>query len=279
MSEPATVAAPSPGSSWLRAVPTLLRVGMSECLAYRAEFIVWMLTTTLPLVMLGLWTSVADEAQGPFGSFTSDHFVAYYLITLILRNVTGSWVVWQIDNDIRTGTLSMRLLRPVHPFVTYAATHLASVPLRGVVAIPFAIILLLTNARGLLTGDPVIIAVFFVSLIGAWAITFFMQLTIGTLAFYVDRTHALFEIYLGVFAVMSGYLVPLRMLPEWAQEIAAVAPFRYVLAFPVETLMGFYDRAEALRLLGAQWLFVAIVFAASGLIWRIGIRRYEAFGS
>ena len=66
----------------------------------------------LPLVMLGLWTSVADESQGPFGAFTSDHFVAYYLVALILRNVTGSWVVWQVDMDIRNGTMSMRLLRP-----------------------------------------------------------------------------------------------------------------------------------------------------------------------
>lgn len=260
-------------------MPTLLRVGMSECLAYRAEFVVWMLTTTLPLVMLGLWTSVADEAQGPFGAFTSDHFVAYYLITLIIRNVTGSWVVWQLDMDIRHGTMSMRLLRPVHPFVTYAATHLASVPLRGLVALPFAVILLMTSASDLLTGDPVLVAVFFSSLVGAWAITFFLQMMIGTLAFYVDKTQALFEIYLGVFAVLSGYLIPLRMLPEWAQHVAAMAPFRYVLAFPVETLMGFYDRAEALRLLGVQWLFVVAVYLASAFIWRMGIRRYEAFGS
>src|SRR5262249_19533403 len=45
-----------------RALPTLLRVGVAETVAYRAEFLVWILTTTLPLVMLGLWTSVADEA-------------------------------------------------------------------------------------------------------------------------------------------------------------------------------------------------------------------------
>ena len=38
----------------LHAFPTLLRVGMAETLAYRAEFLVWMLTTTLPLVMMGI---------------------------------------------------------------------------------------------------------------------------------------------------------------------------------------------------------------------------------
>ena len=53
----------------LRALPTLLRVGVAETVAYRAEFLVWILTTTLPLVMLGLWTSVAAEA--PFRGYTS----------------------------------------------------------------------------------------------------------------------------------------------------------------------------------------------------------------
>ena len=33
----------------LHALPTLLRVGVAETVAYRAEFLVWVLTTTQPL--------------------------------------------------------------------------------------------------------------------------------------------------------------------------------------------------------------------------------------
>ena len=43
--------------SW--ALPTLLRVGLSEVVAYRAEFVVWILTTNMPLVMLAIWHAVA----------------------------------------------------------------------------------------------------------------------------------------------------------------------------------------------------------------------------
>ena len=42
-----------------RAFPTLLRVGFAEAVAYRAELLVWVLATTMPLVMLALWTAVA----------------------------------------------------------------------------------------------------------------------------------------------------------------------------------------------------------------------------
>lgn len=264
-------------SSPVRALPTLLRVGMAESLAYRAEFIIWMLTSTLPLVMLALWTSVAAEA--PFAHFDSRDFVAYYLATLVVRNLTGNWVIWQINDDVRRGTLSLKLLKPIHPFFTYAATHLASIPLRGLVALPFAIILLLSSAGEVLIADPTRLAIFALSLIGAWALTFYFLTILGSLAFFLEKSMSIFEIYLGVFAIFSGYLLPLSLLPGWLQDIAAWLPFRYMLAFPVELLIGFYDADQALRLLGAQWLFVLGALVLSLLVWRAGVRRFEAYGS
>ena len=103
----------------LRAYTAILRIGLAESIAYRAEFVVWMLTTTMPLVMLALWTAVA-RSGGPFQGFGQADFVAYYLAAMIVRTLTGSWVVWQMNQEIRMGTLSMRLLRPIHPFVAYS---------------------------------------------------------------------------------------------------------------------------------------------------------------
>lgn len=261
----------------LSALPTILRVSAAETLAYRTEFAVWMLTTTMPLIMLGLWTSVAHEA--PFASFGERDFVAYYLATLVVRNLTGSWVVWQMNDDVRRGFLSMKLLRPIHPFVHYGAFHLASVPLRAVIALPFAVILLLTSARDLLIGDAARLAILAASLAGAWLLTFLILVTLGSLAMFIDKSIALFEVYLGVFAVLSGYLIPLPLLPGWAQTLAAYAPFRYMLAFPVELLMGRYTAAEAALQLGIQWLFVGGALVVALAVWRAGLRRFEAFGT
>ncbi len=236
-----------------------------------------MLTTTMPLIMLGLWTSVAAEA--PFGQFGEREFIAYYLAALVVRNVTGSWVVWQLNDDVRRGFLNIKLLRPIHPFVYYMAHHLGSVPLRTAVAIPFAIILLFTSARDLIITDPARLAVFVASLAGAWMLTFYAMLIIGSLALFIDKSVAVFDIYLGVFSVLSGYLIPLSLLPEWAQDIAAYLPFRYMLAFPVELAIGQLGLATALWELLIQWGFVALLVAGAFALWRIGIRRYEAYGS
>ena len=146
-------------SRTLRALPTLLRIGVAETVAYRAEFLVWILTTTLPLIMLGLWTSVAREAAVPAAT-TSATFVAYFLATLIVRQLTGNWVAWQMmrgdphghDGDAPVAARSIRSSR------TRRAT-LAAMPFRSVDRAAARVI---AAARGsgasALTHDPLQLA-------------------------------------------------------------------------------------------------------------------------
>jgi ABC-2 type transport system permease protein len=262
----------------LTAAPTLLRVGAMETFAYRAEFLVWMLTMTLPLVMLALWSSVAAEA--PFRGFSSQDFVAYYLVTLIVRQITSSWVAWQLGEEIRRGSLALRLLKPVHPFVAFGCHHLAAVPLRSAVAIPVAIALLISTGSGSLATNPMQIACALPSLALAWAITFAMQLILGCLALFFTKAASAIDVYFGLFAIFSGYTLPIALLPSWLANAAAYTPFPSALA---HTVSIFTNDAlgpwGALRLLSIQAGWTAAIFAAAVTIWRVGLKRFEAVGS
>ena len=262
----------------LRAMPTMLRVGLAETIAYRAEMIVWILTTTMPLVMLALWTSVAAEA--PFQQFTRSDFVAYYLTALIVRNLTSNWVAWQLAEEIRNGSLSMRLLRPVHPMAGLFATQAAGVPLRAVVILPVVLALVLSDGSGVLVSDPAHLGLFALSLVGAWFLTFFTFVTIGALSFFLEKSLALAEVYFGLFMVMSGYLMPLELMPDWLRTAAHWLPFRYTLGGPVELLVGRHpDLADAAGVVGAQWAWATVMGTLAMITWRRGLRRYEAFGA
>jgi ABC-2 type transport system permease protein len=259
-----------------KAFPTLLRVGVSEVVAYRAEFLVWILTTNMPLVMLAIWHAVA--AEGPVGRFDQREFVAYYLGVLAVRLITSTWVVWQMSMEIRDGTLSAKLLRPIHPLYAYAAEHLAAVPMRALIVSPIVAVLVWKAGDRLPLHDPVLMGVFAASLLGAWLLIFFMMVLMGALAFFVESALGVFELWLAVHAIFSGYLVPLESLPSWMGRLARVLPFRFMLGFPVETLVGLLGRGAALRELGAQWAYVAVLAAVALLVWRAGVRRFAAFG-
>ncbi|RYE90856.1 MAG: ABC transporter permease, partial [Myxococcales bacterium] len=90
--------------STVRALPTMVRVGLQEALAYRAELLVWILSTTLPLVMLALFSAVAREA--PIGRYGPGEITLYFLVTFGVRQLTGSWVAWQMNLEVREGKLS-----------------------------------------------------------------------------------------------------------------------------------------------------------------------------
>src|SRR5512133_1012695 len=254
----------------------MLRVGFAEAIAYRAEMLVWLLSTTMPLVMLALMTAVARE--GPVGRFGKADFTAYYLGALVVRLLTGAWVIWEVNFEIRQGTLAYRLLRPIHPLVAYACENVGAMPLRLGVAIPIAAIAVAVGGAGHVTRDPLLLAAFPLSLVGAWLITFLAMAIIGALAFRVESSGALFEVWLGLFGVFSGYLIPLELFPHWLALVARFLPFRYMLAFPVEMVVGMTPRAAALAELGIQWLFVGVLGVAAREAWRHGLRRFAAYG-
>jgi ABC-2 type transport system permease protein len=258
-----------------KAYPALLRAGFAAAVAYRAEFLIWMFSTNMPLIMLALWAAVARS--GPVGAYTQAGFAAYYLCTLLVRLLTGSWVVWELTMEIRQGTLALRLLRPLHPLLAYSAENLAAVPLRGVVALPVLSILLWATRQQL--GHDLLLWLLLVpALFGAWLLTFLVMSLIGTLALYLESAASLFEAWLGISAVLSGYLVPLDLFPKAVQQVALVLPFRFLLSFPVELMLGKPSHAHAFALLGAQWAYVAAALIATNLVWRAGLRRYSAYG-
>ena len=274
----ATVPPPASPRRWpsLRAVPTLLRVGLADAVAYRAELLVWLLSTTMPLVMLALWTAVARDA--PVGRFGQRDFTAYYLATLVVRLMTGAWVVWELTFEIKQGTLAYRLLRPVHPLLAYAAENVAAMPMRAALALPVAAVALLVTGGDRLTHDPLLLLLFPLTVLGAWLINFLAMAIVGTLAFRVDSAASLFEIWMALSTLLSGYLVPLELFPAWVRTASDFLPFRSMLGFPVELVIGFTGREAALRGLLVQWGWIAALLLLVRLAWRSGVRRFAAFG-
>ena len=266
-----------------RALPALLRIGWHDAIAYRSELVVWMLTMTLPLIMLALFRAVA--AEGPVktagGSFDGPAFTTYFLATLIVRQLASSWVVWEMTYAIRQGTLAMRLLRPIHPLWSYLCDSLANITLRALVSVPIAGILLYTiegSAGARVAHDPATLALFFLSLAQAFAIAFSFSAITGALALYIDSALGIWSLYIGVHALFSGYLVPLELFPSWLRAIAMATPFPYLQALPVELLIGRYGVHEALPQIARQSLWMAASLVVLIAVWRNAQKRFAAFG-
>lgn len=254
----------------------LARIGATEGVAYRTEVVVWLLSTTMPLIMIAFFCAVARD--GPVGRYGQAQFVAYFLATFVVRSLTGSFVSRQMNLEVRDGTLATRLLRPVHPLLAYAAESVGALPIRIVVAVPVAVGMLVGLGPGTLTREPLVALAFAASLVGAWLLSILVSFAVGTLSFFMDWSDKVMDAWLAGLFVFSGYTIPVDLFSPRLREVVEWMPFRYQIGLPVELLLGSHTGSEALGLLGRQWLFVSLAALIVRALWRRGIGRFAAYG-
>ena len=261
----------------LRALAALWRLGFAEASAYRVALFVWILTSTFPLISLALWAGIARDA--PVGDFTQRDFVAYFVGAFLIRQLTSSWVVWDLERQIATGELSALLLRPIHPLLHHLMTNLAALPLRVALAAPLAIAVLVAAGGLQIAPSSLELLVLPLALVGAWLINFSVQLIIGSLAFWITSSSALYELWMTCYVVLSGYAVPTSLLPAGMTTAVRYLPFHAALGFPVELLIGRLSPAELLTGFAVQCCWVVALALAAGWTWRRGARVYGAVGA
>lgn len=267
----------SPVTRTVLAFPAMLRVGFQLSLAYRAEFVIWILTSTMPLIMLALWDAVA--IGGPVEGFGQAEFTRYFTVTLVARQLTSAWVVWELAEEIRTGRLSPKLLRPVNPIFQHAGENLAAMPMRLLVLVPLVAALVGWRPEMGLDITPTRVGVFLVSCALAWIMAFGWQAIFGAFSFWFDRSDGLFMVWFGFWSILAGYLIPLPLLPEWLQAVGVWLPFRAMLAIPVEIGAGLLPAEAWLEALAVQIGWCVATVSLCGFVWRRGVGRYGAFGA
>lgn len=260
----------------LRMFPTMLRVGFAELVAYRGEVLIWILTTTMPLIMYAMWSTIAREA--PVGRFDESTFAAYFLSTLIVRQLASAWIVWELNYLIKNGQLSTLLLRPVHPLYFYAAQNLGALPFRAMVLAPLAVGAWILFPKMSFALDPLHLGLYVITILFAWLLTFLIQSMFGLLALYTQQSLSFQEAWFGLWALLSGYLIPLDLMPGGIERVANWLPFRAMGSLPTEILLGLIDGPSLLQGLAAQMMWVVICLVVVRAVWTRAIRRFEAYG-
>ncbi len=78
--------------------------------------------------------------------------------------------------------------------------------------------------------------------------------------------------------LLAGQVAPVALLPGILQSLAIVLPFRYMIGFPIELLIGQLNPAQLLTDFAYQFAWFVVAAALSLLVWRIGVRHYTAVG-
>jgi ABC-2 type transport system permease protein len=254
----------------------LIQSTWASWLQYRSFFFIlafgWMIP---PLVYLFVWSTAAGEST--IGGLSRGEFVAYYLVLMLVNQLTYSQANWTVGDVIRDGSFNSWLLRPLSPLYHPLASDIAGKVVTLAFVIPAAGLLALF-LRPELHAGPEQIAAFLLALGMAWLLRFFWGYGLALLAFWAARFDALLAVQDTLVFLLAGVVAPVPLLPGFLRGAATLLPFRYMVGFPVEALTGQVEGTSLLAGLALQaaWLAVALGFSAAA--WRLGVRRYTAVG-
>ena len=101
----------------------------------------------------------------------------------------------------------------------------------------------------------------------------------GALAFWLTSSSSLFEVWLGLYLVLSGAALPTSLYPAGLAEVVRALPFHAALGFPVELIIGRVEGAAIAWGLALQLVWLAVFAGLSAILWRRGVRAYGAVGA
>ncbi len=255
----------------------LIRMKWIEMFEYRAESVIWIAgALTQPLITMAVWLGISSGVG--VGGFSSEQFILYFASLILVERMTASWDVWELDREIRHGTISFHLLKPLHPIhwaiaenIVYKAFFLfILIPLWGIAAmfVP-PLRLSISFSQGV---------AFVLAVVLALAIRFLLGWCVGLLGFWVSRVAAIYSVLEGISLFFSGRIAPLSIMPPLIQEIGKFLPFSSMIYFPVNIMMGHATGEKIILGLAAQLVWILILVVLFRLLWQAGVKAYHAVG-
>ncbi|MDR6676238.1 ABC transporter permease [Pseudomonas oryzihabitans] len=262
-------------SSWPAIAGRLIRTNILVTVAYRAQLLVWLISGVAPLFTMMIWWELSREKI--IDGYTAKDFVAYFLGIYLVRQLTAVWVIFVLNDEIRQGTLSGRLLKPVAPFWFHVAEHLGQMVVRApIVAAVFYL------GASIFSIDLVTIAgripIFLASLTLAWIIIFHIYYCVGLLAFWLANSIALDAMVWSLYTVLGGMLIPVDLFPDTTRYLVAMLPFSASLDFPAKVLIGKVAGTELLFGFSVQLFWVLALVMLRQRLWMRGLKRFSGAG-
>jgi ABC-2 type transport system permease protein len=247
--------------------------------AYRAALLIWMIGQVLePLVYLVVWSIVANNSGGSVGDYSTREFAAYYIILMLVNQITYTWIMYEFEYRIRQGDFSFYLLKPVHPIHSDIADNISS----KLITTPFMVlvaVILTFMFHPVISTPGWAIALLFPVILLAFSIRFLLEWTLALTAFWTTRVGAANQLYFVVLLFLSGQFAPLTLFPRPIQIVAYILPFRWIIGYPIDLVTGRLTPSETFIGLGAQAVWLIAAYFIFRLVWKSGVRVYSAVGA
>ncbi|MDF1497036.1 MAG: ABC-2 family transporter protein [Patescibacteria group bacterium] len=245
---------------------------------FRANTLIRFFISLITLVSIFyLWNDVFS-ARAEIAGYTKEQIITYYiLITFILASVI---TFSPVADNIRNGELSMYITRPISYIWYQYWLALAQRFMRVLIGLPILIIIfIIFREHVYIVTNPLSYLILLVTVFSAMNLLFFIDILINFLEFWFTNSWGMNMVFDYISSIFSGALIPLAFLPSWLITIGNFLPYQYTGAFLIDAFIGRISFDQTLLGILIQFVWMIILYIMSRIVWHLGLKRYEAYGS
>lgn len=258
----------------------IFKLRLAVGLEYRADILGNLFLDLISLAsIIILWFAIYRERPVVAG-YTFHDAMFYYLVLPMIGSFTEVFTSDEVGYEIRDGTLSTYLLKPFvfqyDMFCRAVASKInylvVTFPILFVILSFFSLYLHITS----ITLSGFLLAV--VAVFGAFLLDFFFDTLIAWLAFWIVDIWTFRHFKYIICMFFGGLLFPIEFTSGLYRVTIELLPFKYFYYVPAAYLLGKRGiESLPMDILGiAVWSIIFIVLGQ--LLWKAGIKKYEAYG-
>ncbi|MEU8263442.1 ABC-2 family transporter protein [Micromonospora sp. NPDC048999] len=240
---------------------------MKTALTYRQNAVFTLGIVIVQIFILSrVWTALYGDAGTVNGIPLSE-----MLLYLTLANLQG-WAVQDATvcsylwERIREGRIAFDLLRPAG-FIPQVIAQLVGSALMmttfAVVALPVVAIIGTLGAP----ASPAAFGLWLVSLLCGIGVAVMLNLMICLSAFWTTEINGTMMLFSLISQFFAGVFVPLSYFPGLLRTVAEHLPFQATTYTPVAIYVGHLEGADAIRAIGVQLVWIAVLALVARLVW------------
>ncbi len=207
-----------------------------------------------------------------------DQAVAYVIITQSLIAFLSLFSYFEIMKTIYTGDIASDLLRPVDFFLYWlakdAGRSMMNLLGRGILLV--AVFMLFYSMP--MPSAPSTWLIGILSLILSWVLTFTWRFLVNIVAFWTTDGVGIWRLSNAVMLLVSGFILPLRLLPDWFTRVANFTPFPSMVNTFTEILLGSLSGADIWPAIGIQALWCVGLIIVTQLVLMAGLQKLTVQG-
>ena len=269
---------------WFNKYSSIIRASIITALEYKASSIVGLFAILTGIFTEYLiWDLVYEYA--PIEGWPFQRLMAYIFLALMIGQLKSSWVSsHDMIMQIRHGHMNQYLIKPIS-FFSYNLVNF--IGMNTIYMIPYSILILIFPfvLPGYIFGTIVHIPFFIFSVIISIYLSYSIYFFMICFSFWFGEVRALITAYNIANLVLAGQIIPLDFFPDFYQKFINFTPIPFLVHVPVNIAMHPANELSTLPIM--EWMSLILIalcwcFIMTGIgamIYSIGIRRYEAYGS